>query len=190
MKEPLSDVRDIQQRARTHIESGAVTDEYKADSAEVVRILNEILATELICMLRYKSHYYLASGIHSDAVKREFFQHSKEAQQHADLVAQRIVQLNGAPDFNPAGLSTRSRAGFDNPPTLTEMIKEDLIAERIAIETYSEFVRWLGDEDITTRKLMEDILTVESEHAEDMKHLLLRVAAATGKTRTQQHIGR
>jgi bacterioferritin len=186
MKEPIADAREVQERARKHIESGAVTDEYKADRAEVVRILNEILATELICVLRYKSHYYLASGIHSDAVKREFLQHAREAEQHAELVAQRIVQLNGAPNFNPAGLGTRSRARFSNPPTLTEMIKEDLIAERIAIETYSEFVRWLGDDDITTRKLMEDILTVESEHAEDMKHLLLRVATATEKKETRR----
>jgi bacterioferritin len=185
MKEPIADAREVQERARRHIESGAVTDEYKADRAEVVRILNEILATELVCMLRYQSHYHLASGIHSDAVKPEFLQHSKEAQQHAEMVAQRIVQLNGAPDFNPAGLATRSRARFNNPPTLTEMIKEDLIAERIAIETYSEFVRWLGDDDITTRKLMVEILTVESEHAEDMKHLLVHIAAATRKVESR-----
>jgi bacterioferritin len=168
----ISSVQDMRKRARQHIESGAVTEEYLANRAEVIKILNEALATELVCILRYKSHYYCASGIHSEAVKAEFQQHSQEAQQHADVIATRIVQLNGAPDFNPEGLSFRSRSEFKLGSTLVEMIKEDLIAERIAIEFYSEIIQWLGDDDLTTRKVMQEILAVEAQHAEDMKSLL------------------
>jgi bacterioferritin len=168
----ISSVQDMRKRARQHIESGAVTEEYLANRAEVIKILNEALATELVCILRYKSHYYCASGIHSEAVKAEFQQHSDEAQLHADAIAKRIVQLNGAPDFNPEGLSSRSRSEFKLGSTLIEMIKEDLIAERIAIEFYSEIIQWLGDDDLTTRKVMQEILAVEAQHAEDMKSLL------------------
>jgi bacterioferritin len=168
----ISSVQDMRKRARQHIESGAVTEEYLANRAEVIKILNEALATELVCILRYKSHYYCASGIQSEAVKAEFQQHSDEAQLHADAIAKRIVQLNGAPDFNPEGLSFRSRSEFKLGSTLVEMIKEDLIAERIAIEFYSEIIQWLGDDDLTTRKIMQEILVVEAQHAEDMKSLL------------------
>jgi bacterioferritin len=174
----LMSITEVRERARKHLEHGAVTDEYKADRAEVVRILNELLATELTCVLRYKSHYYNASGIHSDAVKPEFLQHAQEAQQHADLLAKRIVELNGAPDFNPAGLAQRSRSEFSQPRSLVEMIRDDLIAERIAVESYAEVSRWLGSDDPTTRKLLLDILAVEEEHAMDMKRLIAKLLEA------------
>jgi bacterioferritin len=171
-KHAIASVEEMRARARRHLESGAVTDEYGADRAQVIALLNEVLATELICMLRYKSHFYRATGIYSEAVKPEFMQHAQEAQQHADMVATRIVQLNGSPDFNPQGLLGRSRTEYNEPSNLMEMIKEDLVAERIAIEFYSEIIHWLGDADLTTRKVMQDILAVEAEHAEDMKELV------------------
>jgi bacterioferritin len=172
----LSSVQEMRERARRHVESGAVTEEYTANRAEVIRILNEALATELVCILRYKSHYYRATGIDSEAVKKEFLQHAQEAQHHADLIAARIVQLNGAPDFNPDGLTGRSRSEFKPGATLIEMIKEDLIAERIAVEFYTEIIHWIGDADLTTRKVMQEILAVEAQHAEDMKSLLGKLA--------------
>jgi bacterioferritin len=177
----LSSIAEIRQRARKHLEMGAVTDEYKADRNEVIRILNELLATELICVLRYKSHYYNASGIHADAVKPEFLQHAQEAQQHADLLAKRIIELNGAPDFNPAGLAQRSRSEFSQPRGLIDMIHDDLVAERIAVESYSEVARWLGAADPTTCKILLDILAVEEEHAMDMKRLIARLREAGEK---------
>jgi bacterioferritin len=177
MDKALSDVRELRQRARHHIQAGAVTDDYQADREQVIRVLNEVLATELMCILRYKSHYYRAAGIHADAVKPEFLQHSQEAQQHADLAAQRIVQLNGLPDFNPEGITARSRSEFAEASNIVEMIREDLIAERIAVEFYSEVVHWLGEKDLVTRKIMMEILAMEAEHAEDMKNLLGRLQA-------------
>ncbi|MBV8772943.1 MAG: bacterioferritin [Deltaproteobacteria bacterium] len=179
----LASVEEMRARARRHLESGAVTDEYKADRSQVVQILNQALATELICMLRYKSHYYRARGINSEAVKPEFLQHATEAQQHADMIAARIVQLNGAPDFSPAGLRSRSRTEYTQPATLTEMIREDLVSERIAIEFYTEVIYWLGDGDLTTRKVMQDILAVEAQHAEDMKGLLGRLIETESRPR-------
>jgi bacterioferritin len=174
----ISNVQEMRQRARHHVESGAVTEEFTANRSEVIKLLNEALATELVCILRYKSHYYRASGINSEAVKQEFLQHAQEAQQHADAIAARIVQLNGAPDFNPDGLTSRSRSEYKPASTLVEMIKEDLIAERIAVEFYTEIIRWIGDADLTTRKVMQEILAVEAQHAEDMKSLLGRLAQA------------
>jgi bacterioferritin len=174
-KPAISSVHEMRERARRHIESGAVTEEYAANRSQVIAVLNEVLATELVCSLRYKSHYYRSMGINSEAVKPEFMQHAQEAQQHAAMAATRIVQLNGAPDFNPEGLASRSRTEFKEPETLEEMIKEDLIAERIAVEFYSEIIHWLGDSDLTTRKIMQDILAVEAQHAEDMKSLLGRL---------------
>lgn len=168
----IASVQEMRERARRHLESGAVTDEYAADRAQVVAILNEVLATELVCMLRYKNHFYRATGIFSEAVKPEFMQHAQEAQQHADMIATRIVQLNGSPDFNPQALLSRSRTEYKEPSSLIEMIKEDLVAERIAVEFYSEIIHWLGDTDLTTRKVMQDILAVEAQHAEDMKELV------------------
>jgi bacterioferritin len=178
---PLSSAQDMRDRARRHIESGAVTEEYTANRAQVVKILNEALATELICILRYKSHYYRALGINSESVKSEFLQHAQEAQQHADRLAARIVQLNGAPDFNPDGLASRSRSEYKPASTLVEMIKEDLIAERIAVEFYSEIIHWLGDTDLTTRTMMQSILEVEAQHANDMKQLLDRLTLREGR---------
>jgi bacterioferritin len=183
MGEMLSDVQEIRDRARRHIESGAITEEYRADRAKVVKVLNEVLATELVCILRYKQHYYTVAGIHSDAVKPEFLQHAQEAEQHADLIAERIVQLNGEPNFNPEGLAARSRSEYTTSSSLTEMIREDLVAERIAVESYSEIIRWLGGDDITTRTVMESILRVEEQHAEDMKKLLGRLTLITSDRR-------
>jgi bacterioferritin len=166
------DLKALKERARKHMEQGAVTEGYKGNREAVINVLNEALATELVCILRYKRHYYAASGINSDSVKAEFLQHSNEEQQHADWIATRIVQLNGAPNFNPEGLASRSHSEYAEGTDLASMIKEDLFAERIAIESYSEIVRWLGDADPTSRKLMEEILKTEEEHAEDLKTLL------------------
>ena len=172
MNEFLTDVNEIRRRARKNIEKGAVTAGYKADVKRVIAVLNEVLATELVCVLRYKRHYFTASGINAQGVADEFLQHANEEQGHADSVAARIVQLDGSPNFNPEGLATRSHSQYDEKASLLDMIREDLIAERIAIETYSEIVRWLGNDDPTTRQLIESILKVEEEHADDMKTLL------------------
>ena len=175
MQEFLTDIKTIRTRARQKIDDGAVTASYQADREKVVAVLNEVLATEIVCTLRYKRHYYTAEGIHAEAVKAEFLQHAKEEQAHADAVATRITQLNGEPDFDPAGLVSRSHAEYSEGETIADMLKEDLVAERIAIETYSEIVRWLGDKDVTTRRLIEEILEKEEEHAEDLSSLLARV---------------
>ena len=172
MNEFLTDVNEIRRRARKNIEKGAVTSGYRADVKRVVAVLNEVLATELVCVLRYKRHYFTASGIHAQAVAAEFLQHANEEQGHADSVAQRIVQLGGSPNLNPEGLATRSHSQYDEKASLVDMIREDLVAERIAIETYSEIVRWLGTDDPTTRSLIEGILKVEEEHADDLATLL------------------
>lgn len=175
MKPFVSDITKIRDRARRHIAEGAVTAGYKADREQVIKVLNEVLATELVCNLRYKRHYFMADGIHSEAVKEEFLQHANDELQHADAVATRIVQLNGAPDFNPEVLTARSHAPYAEGSDLISMIKEDLVAERIAVETYSEIVRWLGDDDPTSRRLIEQLLEKEEEHAEDMATLLARL---------------
>lgn len=174
MNDFLSDIKTIRERARKHIDHGPITESYKADRKKVIGVLNEVLATEIVCTLRYKRHYYMAQGINSEAVKEEFLQHANEEQQHADWVAERITQLGGEPDFNPKGLVDRSHAEYVPGTDLQSMIREDLVAERIAIETYSEIVRWLADNDPTTRKLIEDILKVEEEHANDMRDLLAK----------------
>ncbi len=168
----LADIEEIRRRARHQIMEGAITPEYKGDRKAVVEILNQALATELVCVLRYKRHHYTAKGIHSQAVAAEFLEHAAEEQGHADRIAARIVQLDGEPNFDPEGLLTRSHSEYVEGGTLTQMIQEDLIAERIAIESYSEIIRYLGDDDPTSRRLMEDILANEEEHAEDMKTLL------------------
>ena len=173
----LTDIQEIRKRARQHIEGGAVTDGYKADRTTVLRVLNEALATEIVCVLRYKRHHYMARGIHSQSVADEFLEHAAEEQGHADRIAERIVQLDGAPNFNPEGLLTRSHSEYVEGESLIEMIREDLVAERIAIESYSEIIRYLGDDDPTSRRLMEDILANEEEHAEDMNTLLEQVSA-------------
>jgi bacterioferritin len=171
-----ADVRKIRERARQHIEAGAVTEGYKADREQVTKVLNEVLATEIVCVLRYKRHYYMAQGISSDSVKAEFLPHANEEQQHVDWVAERITQLGGEPNFDPEGLATRSHSEYKPGESLTDMIKEDLVAERIAIESYSEIVRWLGNDDPTTRVLVEQILKVEEEHANDMLDLLAKIS--------------
>ncbi|HWN98550.1 MAG TPA: ferritin-like domain-containing protein [Blastocatellia bacterium] len=172
MSEFLSDVKEIRRRARQKIEQGPVTAGYKADREKVISVLNEVLATELVCVLRYKRHYYMASGINAEPVAQEFLQHANEEQVHADLVAQRITQLQGEPNFNPEGLATRSHSEYVEGGSLVEMIREDLVAERIAIESYSEIVRWLGNDDPTTRVLIEEILAKEEEHADDLSNML------------------
>jgi bacterioferritin len=172
-KEFLSDIKTLRERARKHIENGAVTENYKADRQAVIRILNEALATEIVCVLRYKSHYFMAKGIHAQAVAAEFLEHANEEQGHADQIAERITQLGGAPNLNPEGMLTRSHSEYQQGDTLEEMIKEDLIAERIAIESYSEIVRYLGNDDVTSRRMMEGILAVEEEHADDLAKLLV-----------------
>ena len=172
----VSDLNAIRRRARKQIEQGPVTGGYKADLTRVIEVLNEVLATEIVCVLRYKRHYFTASGINAQPVAAEFLQHATEEQGHADLVAQRICQLGGSPNFNPEGLATRSHAQYDESKTLVAMIREDLIAERIAIESYSEIVRWLGTDDPTTRTMIEGILKMEEEHADDLRSLLERLA--------------
>jgi bacterioferritin len=172
----LSDVRELRERARRHIQQGAVTENYRADRETVVRVLNEALATEIVCVLRYKRHYYMASGIHAQAVAAEFKEHAAEEQDHADRIAERITQLNGEPNLNPEGLATRSHSEYVEGGSLLEMIREDLIAERVAIESYGAIVRYLGDDDPTSRRLMEEILAKEEEHADDLQRLLLTLA--------------
>ena len=168
----LTDIQTIRKRAREHIDQGAITAGYTADRETVIKLLNEALATELVCVLRYKFHYFMAKGIHAKSVAAEFLEHANEEQQHADRIAQRITQLEGKPDFNPAGLLTRSHADYVEGDDLVDMIKEDLVAERIAIDSYRDIVRYLGNDDPTTRRMMEEILAAEEEHAEDLSTLL------------------
>jgi bacterioferritin len=168
----LTDIKTLRERARKHIEQGAVTEGYSADRETVIKVLNEALATEIVCVLRYRRHYFMASGIHAEGVAAEFLQHSNDEQGHADLIAQRIVQLGGAPNFSPEGLLTRSHAEYVEGETLTDMIKEDLVAERIAIDSYRDIIQYLGNDDPTTRRMMETILAVEEEHADDLVNLL------------------
>ena len=168
----LTDIKTLRERARKHIEKGAVTEGYTADRDTVIKLLNEALATELVCVLRYKRHYFMANGIHADSVAAEFLEHANDEQGHADQIAARIVQLGGAPNFNPEGLLTRSHAEYIEGDTLTDMIKEDLVAERIAIDSYREMIRYFGNEDPTSRRMIEGILAVEEEHADDLVSLL------------------
>ena len=168
----LSDIQSLRDRARKHIEDGAVTAGYQADRATVIKLLNEALATEIVCILRYKRHFFMASGINADGVAQEFLQHANEEQMHADQIAARIVQLKGEPDFSPEGLATRSHAEYVEGTDLVDMIREDLVAERIAIDSYSEMIRYIGDKDITTRRMLEGILAMEEEHADDLSSLL------------------
>jgi bacterioferritin len=174
----LSDIKEIRKRARKHMEKGAVTEGYQADRETVLRLLNEALATEIVCVLRYKRHQFMASGLAAVSVAEEFAEHAAEEQQHADRIAERITQLDGAPNFSPEGLATRSHSEYVEGHTLTEMIQEDLVAERIAIESYSEIVRYLGEKDPTSRRMMEEILAKEEEHADDMRTLIERVSKA------------
>ncbi len=169
---PLTDIKTLRERARKHIENGAVTASYRAERETVINLLNEALATEIVCFLRYKRHFFMASGINADAVAQEFLQHATEEQTHADQIAARIVQLKGSPNFNPDGLTTRSHAEYIEGNSLVEMIREDLVAERIAIDSYGEMIRYLSDKDPTTRRMLEGILAMEEEHADDLSSLL------------------
>jgi bacterioferritin len=168
----LTDIKTLRERARQHIQNGAVTEGYSADRETVVKLLNEALATEIVCVLRYKRHYFMASGIHAEGVAAEFLEHANQEQGHADSIAQRIVQLKGEPNFNPDGLLSRSHAEYVEGTTLTDMITEDLVAERIAIDSYREMITYFGTDDPTSRRLMEEILAVEEEHADDLVNLL------------------
>ena len=168
----VTDVKALRERARRHIERGAVTEGYQADRQTVINICNEALATEIVCVLRYKRHYFMAEGINADGVAAEFAEHAAEEQAHADRIAERIVQLGGEPDLSPEGLSSRSHSEYVEGDTLIDMIKEDLIAERIAIDSYKEIIGYLGDKDSTTRRMFEEILAVEEEHADDLVSLL------------------
>lgn len=172
----LTDVQELRRRAREHMEQGAVTHGYRADRDTVIKVLNDVVATELVCVLRYKRHYYMASGINAQTVAQEFLTHANEEQGHADLAAERIVQLGGAPDLDPAGFTARSHSQYIEGTTLAEMIQENLVAERIAIESYGDIIRYLGNDDPTTRSMIEGILATEEEHAEDMKALLESLA--------------
>jgi bacterioferritin len=168
----ITDIQTLRRRAREHIERGAVTPGYQADRDTVIKLLNEALATEIVCTLRYRRHYFMASGINAKSVAAEFLEHANEEQQHADQIAERIVQLGGEPNFSPDGILTRSHAEYVEGDSLVSMIKEDLIAERIAIDSYRDMVNYLANHDPTTRRLMEEILAVEEEHADDLVSLL------------------
>jgi bacterioferritin len=171
-KEFVSDVKTIRERARKHIENGAVTEGYKADRNTVIKLLQEALATEIVCVLRYKRHYFMAQGIHAQSVAAEFLQHANEEQGHADQISSRIVQLGGAPNLNPEGLLSRSHSEYVEGESLVDMLKENLVAERIAIDSYGEMVRYIGNDDPTTRRMLEGILAMEEEHADDLATLL------------------
>ena len=181
MNEFLTDIKTIRERARREINEGAVTPDYALDKNQVCKILNEALATEIVCVLRYKFHYFMASGIHKESVAAEFLEHSKEEQVHADKIAERIKQLGGKPEMNPAVIAGRAHAEYAEGESLADMIKENLVAERIAIQTYREIVNFFGDKDPTSRIMMEGILAQEEEHADDMADLLFAVNPTTEK---------
>jgi bacterioferritin len=168
----MTDIKTLRQQARRQIEDGAVTAGYQADREAVLRLLNAALATELVCVLRYRRHYFMARGLASQSIAQEFLTHSNEEQQHADRLAERIVQLGGEPDFAPDGLSSRSHAEYVTGNSLVDMIREDLVAERIAIDSYREMIRYLDHDDPTSSRMLKDILAVEEEHAEELSDLL------------------
>lgn len=168
----LTDVATLRARARQHTEAGAVTAGYTADRSQVLNMLNEALATELVCMLRYRRHHFMARGIHAQGVAQEFMEHAVEEQNHADQLAARIVQLGGEPDFSPDTLTARSHAEYVAGQSLVEMMREDLVAERIAIDSYREMVQYLGHQDPTTSDLLKRILAVEEAHADELSDLL------------------
>jgi bacterioferritin len=186
----VNQIQEIRERARKQISAGAITEDYKLDPKQVVAILNEALATELVCTLRYKFHYYMASGIHSQAVKQEFKEHAEEEEEHADWIAERIKQLGGKPEMNPDVLTRHSHSEYKEGTSLTDMIREDLIAERIAIDSYRAIIQFLGDRDPTSKRIMEKILAKEEEHADDMADLLFAVEPSTGEPATDQGKGR
>jgi len=168
----VTDLAEIRRRARQHIEQGAVTESYRANRGVVLKILNEALATELVCVLRYKRHYFMANGIHAQPVADEFLEHATQEQEHADQIAERITQLGGEPNFNPEGMTMRSHSEYVEGTSLIDMIREDLVAERIAIDSYKEMIEYIGDDDPTTRRMLEGILAIEEQHADDLMNLL------------------
>ena len=165
-------IQEIRDRARQHISDGAVTADYGLDREQAVAVLNEALATELVCVLRYKFHYFMATGIHSQAAKDEFLEHAGEEQQHADQIAERIKQLGGKPEMNPAVFAGNAHSEYKEGDTVTDMLKEDLVAERIAIESYRDMIRFFAEKDTTTKRMLEEILAKEEEHADDLSDLL------------------
>ena len=169
----LTDVKTLRKRARQHIEDGAVTAGYAGNTETAIKVLNEALATEIVCVLRYKRHYFMARGIHAGPVAEEFLEHAGEEQQHADLISERIVQLGGAPNLSPDGLLSRSHSEYVEGTDLVDMIKEDLVAERIAIDSYREIAAFFAPFDATTRRMIEEIQAKEEEHAEDLADLLM-----------------
>ena len=180
-----SDVQAIRTRARRKIEEGAVTEAYKGDVDKTIDILNDALATEIVCVLRYMHHYFMATGVHAMSVRDEFKEHADAEREHADQIADRIQQLGGKPDFNPKNLLERSASQYVEGSSLAEMVREDLIAERIVIEVYSEMIRYFGNNDPTTRTMVEKILRDEEEHASDLSDLLYIIDPETGKTEGQ-----
>ena len=174
----LTDVRAIRERARKHMEQGAVTAGFKGDRDALVKVLNEALATEIVCVLRYKFHYYEASGLQAKSVASEFWEHAENEQTHVDGLAERIAQLGGKPDFSPDSLTKRSFTEYKESGALVEMIREDLVAERIVIDGYQEMIRWIADKDSTTRRLLEGILADEEEHAHDLQSLLAGIESS------------
>lgn len=177
----LTDVKTLRSQARRHIEEGAVTAGYSADRVTVLKLLNEALATELVCVLRYRLHHFMARGIHSKSIADEFLIHSNEEQGHADQIAERIVQLGGEPNFAPESLAGRSHAEYVAGDTLANMIREDLVAERIAIDSYRDIIMYLGDDDPTTRRMLEGILAVEEQHADELADLLVSFPTAASE---------
>ncbi|HEY4212151.1 MAG TPA: ferritin-like domain-containing protein [Steroidobacteraceae bacterium] len=180
----LSQLDQIRKRARQKITEGAVTADYALDRDQAIGILNEALATEWVCVLRYQFHYFMATGIHSQAVKNEFKEHAAEEQEHANRIAERIKQLGGKPQMNPATLSALSHSEYNEGSSLTDMIREDLIAERIAVETYREIIKYFGDKDPTSRVMMEEILAKEEEHADELADLLQAVNPVEASTKS------
>lgn len=172
----LTDVKTLRERARQQIEQGPITEAYGADRQRVVEVLNEALATELVCYLRYTRHYYASTGLSAASVATEFLEHATQELDHANRIAARITQLQGLPDFNPDVLSARSHAEYVEGTDLLDMVREDLVAERVAIASYTEIAQWLGDKDPTTRNLIESILAVEEEHADDLLGILQEMA--------------
>jgi bacterioferritin len=180
----FTDVATLRARARRDLDEGAITESYRADRREVLRLLNEALATEIVCWLRYKRHYYMAKGPQAEAAAAEFLEHANQELEHADWLSARIAQLGGEPDYSPDGLASRSHSEYVEGTDLRDMLKEDLVAERIAIDSYREIIQFVGDADPTTRRLFERILAVEEEHADDLANLMAGDLSLGRQTRT------
>lgn len=171
-KPAMTDTKTLRARARKNVDQGAITETYTADRKQVIKLLNDALATEYVCVLRYYRHYFMASGMLADAVKAEFLEHARQEQEHAGQLAERIVQLGGEPDLNPDTLTRRSHAEYKEGKDLRDMVRENLVAERIAIDSYREMINYIGDKDTTTKRILEGILAQEEEHADEFSDLL------------------